>query len=399
MTAKIDKQNSLRYVGGGMAIRRVSIFLALAGIILLILFFFLRAKDDMADFGVNYQAGQRLRNGETLYRTADGHWQFKYFPFSAFLYLPLTLLPFVTAKAVWFAIVALASVMIFVISSKLIDHKANTFFSPAVLAGLVLARYFLRELQLGQINAPITLLMVLAIWFLSESSRRPTGALGGPLVGLGTALKPYALAFFPYLALRKRWTGLASSLAVLGLCILAPALFYGWKGNLVVLAEWRSSLTASTPSLLSSQDNVSLLAFLLKRTHDLGLSLIIYGVVVAVLCVLVAFLVLRGNRLSGPRTALEGFLLLALIPLISPLGWDYTFLSTAPALLLIFRHADKYRPFWKGFLIFNSLVICLSLYDLMGRRLYAAFMSSSVITLHFLALVGYLAYLRIKGHA
>ena len=382
-----------------MAVKRVSVFLILAAIILLILFFFLRAKDDMADFGVNYKAGQRLRSGETLYRTADGHWQFKYLPFSAFLYLPLTLLPLGMAKAVWFWTVAIAGLMIFVISLKIIDYKGNTVFSPALFAALVLARYLLRELQLGQINALLTLLLLVAIRFLSESSRRPAGAPGGALVGLGTALKPYAAAFFPYLALRKKWAGLASSLAVLGLCTLAPALFYGWKGNLIVLGEWRSSLSASTPSLLASQDNVSLLALLMKRTHDYGLSLIIYGIVVAALSILVVFLVLRGNRSSGPRTALEGFLLLALIPLVSPLGWDYTFLSTAPALLLIYRHYDKYRSFWKVFLVFNSLVICLSLYDVMGRRLYSAFMSYSVITVHFLALIGYLAYLRIKGHA
>jgi len=67
--------------------------------------------------------------------------------------------------------------------------------------------------------------------------------------------------------------------------------------------------------------------------------------------------------------------------------------------MLICKHFDKYRPFWRGFLILNFVVISLSLYDLMGRGLYAAFMSSSIITFDFLALVGYLAYLRIKGHA
>jgi hypothetical protein len=191
---------------------------------------------------------------------------------------------------------------------------------------------------------------------------------------------------------------LALGLAVLSLAIFAPALSYGWKGNLIVLGEWRSSLAASTPSLLSSQDNVSLIGFLMKRTHDQSVSLVVYGIILAALGGLVLFLLHRGSRLSQ-STVLDGFLLLALIPLISPLGWDYTFLCAAPAVMLICRHYDKYRPFWRGFLILNFLVISLSLYDLVGRGLYAAFMSSSIITLDFLALVGYLAYLRIKGHA
>ena len=381
-----------------MAVKRSTAILVLAAIILLSLLFLFRVKDEMADFEVNSKAGQRLYEGETLYRTADGHWQFKYLPFSALLYLPLTFLPLALAKACWFGLIVAASVSIIVISSKLIDYKYDTFFSPVLVTVLVMGRYFFREIQLGQINALITSLVVAMIWLLSRSTMPSASAASGALAGLATALKPYAVVFFPYFAFRKKWPALALGLVVFSLAIFAPALFYGWKGNLVVLGEWRSSLAASTPSLLSSQDNVSLLGFLVKRTQDQSLSLTIYGIILAALGCLLFFLLHRGSRISQ-STVLDGFLLLALIPLISPLGWDYTFLSAAPAVMLICRHYDKYRPFWKGFLILNFLVISLSFYDLMGRGLYAAFMSSSIITLDFLALVSYLAYLRIKGHA
>ena len=381
-----------------MTAKQSKALIILAIVVLLCLGIIYRAKVDMSDFEVNYKAGQRIRDGETLYRPTDGHWQFKYLPFSAFLYVPLTLLPLAQAKAVWFGAVVLAAVLIFFISSRLIDFKTNTCFSPAFFAGLILARYFLREFQLGQINALITLLLLVTIWLLSRSSGLSAGAAGGALVGLAAALKPYAVVFFPYFAVRKKWLALAAGLAVLSLATFAPALFYGWKGNLAVLGEWKSSLAASTPSLLAAQDNISVLAFVMKRTHDQSLSLTIYGIILAGLAGLVLFLMHRGSRVPKPAV-LDGFLLLALIPLISPLGWDYTFLSAAPALMLICRHFDKYRPFWRGFLVFNSLVICLSLYDLMGRELYSAFMASSVITLVFLVFVGYLAYLRIKGHA
>jgi alpha-1,2-mannosyltransferase len=381
-----------------MAAKRSTAILVLAAIVLLSLVFLFRVKDEMADFEVNYKAGQRIRSSETLYRTADGHWQFKYLPFSALLYLPLTFLPLALAKACWFGLIVAASVSIIVISSKLIDYKYGTFFSPVLVTVLVMGRYFFREIQLGQINAMITFLLVVTIWLLAGSSRPSAGAASGAFVGLATALKPYAVVFFPYLAVRKKWPSLATGLAVFILAAFAPALFFGWQGNLAVLGEWKSSLAASTPSLLSTQDNVSLLAFLMKRTQDQSLSLTIYGIILAALGGLVLFLLHRGSRISRSGV-LDGFLLLALIPLISPLGWDYTFLSAAPALMLICRHYDKYRPFWRGFLILNFLVISLSLYDLMGRKLYAAFMFSSFITLTFLALVGYLAYLRIKGHA
>src|SRR4030042_1915842 len=92
----------------------------------------------------------------------------------------------------------------------------------------------------------------------------------------------------------------------------------------------------------TSQDNVSLIGFLMKRTNDHSLALILYGAVLAALAGLVLLLVVKGKKVSRP-SILDGFFLLALIPLASPLGWDYTFLSSAPAVMLICRHYDKFR--------------------------------------------------------
>jgi alpha-1,2-mannosyltransferase len=381
-----------------MAVRRSTQILVLVAVVFFILVFILRVKNEMADFEVNYKAGQRLNEGETLYRTADGHWQFKYLPFSALLYLPLTFLPLSLAKACWFGVVVAASVSILAISSQLIDYKHDTVFSPVLVTVLVMGRYFFREIELGQINALITCLLLVMLWLWVRSGTRVSIFAGGAIGGLATALKPYAVIFFPYFAIRKRWITLLSGSAVLSLAVLSPTLFYGWRGNIIVLGEWRSSLSASTPSLFSSQDNISLIGFMMKRTHDQTLSLILYAFVAALLGALVFFLVRRGGLISR-ATVLDGFLLLALIPLLSPLGWDYTFLSFAPAVMLICRHFRKYRLFWKGFLVLNLLLISLSLYDLMGYRLYAVFMSWSVLTLSFLSLIGYLAYLRIEDYA
>jgi len=381
-----------------MARSRFIRFLILIAAVFFILLFILRIQNEMADFEVNYKAGQRLYEGETLYRTADGHWQFKYLPFSALLYLPLTFLPLPLAKACWFGLVVAASVSILAISSQVIDYKYDTFFSPVFITVLVMGRFLFREIQLGQINALITFLLLVMIWLWVRSGNRASIFAGGAIGGLATALKPYAVIFFPYFAIRKKWPALLAGSAVLGLAVFSPALFYGWKGNLKVLGEWRSSLAASTPFLFSSQDNISLVGFLMKWTQDQSLSLIVYATIAVLLVGLVLFLILRGRHVSR-ASVLDGFLLLAMIPLLSPLGWDYTFLSFTPAVMLICRHYGEYRPFWKGFLVMNLLVISLSLYDLMGNQLYATFMSWSILTLNFLSLVGYLAYLRIKSYA
>jgi hypothetical protein len=369
----------------------------------LALLFQMLVKNKMVDFSVNYRAAERLRAGETLYREADGHYQFKYMPFSAFLYLPLTLLPLPAAKAVWYAVVMVSSALIFYLSAKLVRPGKQKMLPVLLITALALGRYFLREIQLGQINAVITVLLLLMALALDrgegEGSRRPWArGASGLCWGLATALKPYAVIYFPYFLIKKKWAVLAVGLSVLGLAVLAPSLFYGPRGDIVVLKEWWSTLSASTPALLTSQDNVSLMGFLAKWTGRQNVALTAYLFILAALAALILVLLRRGRGIAR-AFVLETFFLLALIPLVSPLGWDYTLLAAAPAVMLITCHLDKFSPAARLFLYADFAVIGLSLYDLMGRALYARFMASSAITLCFLILVGCLACIRIKRYA
>jgi alpha-1,2-mannosyltransferase len=372
---------------------------AAAVIILLAALFAFRIGAGMADFEVNYRAGHRLGLGETLYRTADSHWQFKYSPFSAMVYLPLSALPLPAAKAVWFLLVATAVAAVIVLGRKLATASGTTKPGPAVLlAALILAKFFLREIQLGQINALITaLLMGMALLLVRDdgapSSGRRTGA--GILWGLATALKPYAVIFLPYLVLKRKGRTLAWGGAVLAATLAAPALFLGIRGNAAVLGEWISSLSRSTPGLLASQDNVSLLACLMKWTHGSPAASVAYGVGMALLAAL-TLVFLRGGR-DLPRAAVaESALLLVFIPLISPLGWDYTFLSAFAAVVLVTDRMPVFPKAVRVLLAANFLVIALALYDLLGRRLYASFMALSVPTLDFLLIAAALFYLRAR---
>jgi hypothetical protein len=185
---------------------------------------------------------------------------------------------------------------------------------------------------------------------------------------------------------------------IVGISLFAPAFYYGFAGNLLVHQEWIDSLSRSTPALLTSQDNVSLLAFLTKRALDPGIaSLVFAGLVVGLVFAVLAF-VRRGRDLPRPIAA-DAALLLLLIPLISPLGWDYTFLSSILAVALVL---DRFREFPKAaraLLAADLAVIGLSLYDVLGRRAYGVFMSWSVLTVCFLLLAGFLFYLRIARKA
>jgi hypothetical protein len=377
-------------------------FAAIAIIVILAGAFILRGKKGMVDFQVNYQAAQRFRAGETLYRQEDGHYQFKYPPFSAFLYVPVSLLPPVPAKAAWFGLVLLSSFLAFYLSFVLVGPERKNRWAVGLFPPLILAKFYLREIELGQINALITCLLLGMVLWLAPGGERPAWtrreAPAGVIWGISSALKPYTAIFLPYWVLKGKWRILLTGVAVAGLAFLAPALYYGINGDVVVHKEWLASLSRSTPLLFTTQDNVSLIALFSKWTGHPALARIFTISSLALLAALMVLLIARGRK--KPRAVvLEAACLMVLIPLVSPLGWDYTLLSSVLAFGLILDHF-KHLPRWaKALFIINALVTALSLFDLMGRDLYAKFMALSIPTINALVLVAYLSWLRLKGRA
>lgn len=363
---------------------RFPVLLAL-GILFSAALFVFRIGGDMVDFEVNYKAGARLLAGETLYQKTDGHFMFKYFPFSALLYLPLSFLPLPAAEAIWYAVIVLSSLALFAVSKRLVSGQTTVSWHVLALPPIVLAKFFFREIQLGQINSLVTLLF---LWMTAELLR-PRGGRAGILWGLATALKPYGLIFIPYFVVRRNVRALASGLVVLVLAFLIPALFYGFERNVEVHREWYRTLRESTPSQLTGADSVSVAALVAKWRGEPDLAVL----VVLILALLVLAVVVRGREmLRSP--VLDVALLLVLIPIVSPLGWDYQFLTSVLAVTLLAHHLFDFSKAFRWLLLVNLFVAGFSIYDLMGRAAYRAFMSWSVLTVCFLLVFVYLVSLR-----
>lgn len=382
--------------------KKTTLALLAAGFVLFMALFFVRGQTEMRDFEVNYEAGKRLRLAETLYRKADGHYQFKYPPFSALLYLPLSLLPLPLAKSIWFLVILAASFAVFRLSHGLVRPGPDTAVLTGILPPLILAKFFLRELELGQINAVITCLLLFMAggWMRAPADDPARGgaraAKTGALWAAASAAKPYALIFFPYFLIKKSWRVLAFGFAGLAAAFLLPSLYYGLPGNFVVHKEWIASLSKSTPALYASQDNISFFALAAKWTGDARLAPFPAAGMILLAAAGFLYLVAKGTNIVRAEV-LECAALLTLIPLVSPLGWDYTLLSSVPAVMIVVNRFARLPAAWKAALIADGLVIALSYYDLMGRASYARFMSLSVVTVNFVIILGALAYLRIKG--
>jgi hypothetical protein len=363
-----------------------------------LLLFLFRVKNDMIDFEVNYEAGKRLRLAETPYRFEDGHYMFKYLPSSAFLYLPLSYLPLDLAKGIWYFLTIFCSAALIRLSFSLVPSTTGKTKWLLVLPPLILIKYFLREIDLGQINTLVTWILLIMIWYLDRQTQNKSHKeeiYSGLLWGIAIAFKPYALIFLPYFILKGKWRALVSGTCMLCAALLVPSLYYGIKGNFIVLSEWISTLSQSTPTLLTTWDNISIIALFNKWTGDPKLSLVLALVFLALLAFLVLILMVLGKR-QERATALECSVLLLLIPLASPLGWDYNLLMSILGIMIVVHSFPNYTKIWRIVLVCDFLIIFFSVYDIIGKDLYSTFMSLSITTLNFLLLIGYLAFLRFK---
>ena len=175
------------------------------------------------------------------------------------------------------------------------------------------------------------------------------------------------------------------------MAFVLPSVFYGLDKNIDVHREWYVTLSESTPAQLDVADNVSVIGALTKWSGDAALSGKLAIVIVLLLAVLVFAVIVRGRGISRSEI-LECSLLLTLIPLVSPMGWDYQFLTAVLAITFL---ADRFTELpLRWLLAVNLAVIGFSIYDVMGRTAYQAFMNASVLTVCFAIVVAYLAYAR-----
>jgi hypothetical protein len=211
-------------------------------------------------------------------------------------------------------------------------------------------------------------------------------------------VKPYAVIFAPWLATRRRRDALAAMAAGVTALLLLPAVRYGWDGNLQLLGDWWRTVTATTAPNLLNQDNVSLGAMYAKWLGAGSPAPILAAVTGGVLLLMAGIVVAGRGQLKTPDT-LEACLLLILIPLLSPQGWDYVFLIATPAVMLLIDERSALPRELRYATIAAIAAIALSIFDLMGREAYATFMRLSLITVFVLVEYAALVALRFRRAA
>jgi hypothetical protein len=356
--------------------------------------FAFRASAKMPDFEVYWRAGARALAAEPLYRDADGHYQLKYLPAFAILAIPAGLLPLAPAKVLWFVASSGLIAVLLTFSLRLLPERRKPAWVLIVVTFVAMAKFYGHELILGQVNLLFAAIIVSAVLLLER--RRST--LAGALVGFAVIVKPYAVLFLPWLAALRAGGALAAAAGGVVLALVGPAAIYGVQGTIDLHREWGRTVTGSTAPNLLNPDNVSLAAMFAKWIGPGAPAAWLSAALSLALLASAALVFLRRRAVSSP-TGLEAALLLTLIPLLSPQGWDYVFLIATPAVMWIVNY-DRDLPRPLRLLTWTALAVAgLTLYDVMGRRAYSAFMQSSAISVCFIVLIASLVVLRLRRRA
>jgi Glycosyltransferase family 87 len=217
----------------------------------------LRGPMGAADFAHFYEASKALAAGADIYAGDSQH--YIYPPLLALLLRPLSLIPLSAAAGMWLVLngglLAAAAWLAARAAASRLDCFARDHLiaQAAILGSLLLLIEIHADLHLGQSDGLVLFALVLALNCLDE---RPITA--GLFLGLAGAIKYIALAYIPYLVLRRRWRAAASSAAGWIGWMLLPSIFIGWTRNLNYIARAVAGLFAmSDPNVGSARPGAS----------------------------------------------------------------------------------------------------------------------------------------------
>lgn len=353
-----------------------------------------RAKRDLTDFRVYQTAGARARAAEPLYRAEDGHFQFKYLPAFAVAMIPIGRLDPEIAKGIWYAL-SFGLLVVFVRESlRLLPEPRAPVRRLLWLTILVMARFYVRELTLGQTNLLLGVLLVGSL----GAARRQRPWLAGALAGLAVFVKPYALVLLPWLVATAGVPAGAAFVTVVAAGLVTPAALYGWQGNVSLLAAWFHTVTQTTEPNLLMPENVSFAATWTRWIGAGPAAALLAGATSAGALALAVAVWRWRSRVNEPAY-LEVALLMALVPLVSPQGWDYTLLLATPALVCLLDRWRDLDASWRRVAIVALIVMVFPVRDTLGLTAYRRIMAFAVVGVGASVLAVLLARLRWRALA
>lgn len=363
-------------------------------IVLALTIFNLRISREMVDFEVYRTAGRRAIAAQPLYQESDGHYTFKYLPAFAVAMAPAAIAGHDAARVGWFALSCAFLVLLLRWSVATLPERRWSERTLILVTLVLMAKFYAHELTLGQSNLLLAVLLMASLGALQLEAPR-LAAVG---IGLAVFVKPYALTLLPWIVVSYGIGAAVAGAATVLAGLLLPSVLYGWTGNLAQLAGWWHIVSSSTAPNLLGADNISFAAMWAKWIGVGPVAAGLAAVTAALLLAVAAATWMQRRKVQEPDY-LEFALLLLLIPLISPQGWDYVLLLGTPAVVLIIDRWRELTTPWRWASALALGLMGLSMFDLMGRAAYQQFMAWSIVSVCAIVVAATLAQLRVKSLA
>jgi hypothetical protein len=302
----------------------------------------LQVRWEMVDFEIYRTAAARTLSAAPLYQANDAAAVFTYLPAFAVAMIPMALLGSDAARITWFALSCAGLLLLLRWSVVALPARRWSDRSLIIVALILLVRFYLDDLTLGQSTVLLGVLLIAALGALQLEAPAPAAVC----VGLAVFLDPVALILLPWLVVTAGpRTGLVAGATILA-GLLLPATLYGWAGNLEQLGAWWQVIAQPPVPSVPGTGNLSLAA-LGTTWLGPGTAAALLATATAILLLAVAATVWRQRAPVDDPTYLEFALLLVLIPLLSPHGWDHVFVLATPAVVLIVDRWRELLPPWR----------------------------------------------------
>lgn len=331
---------------------------------------------ELGDFKVYYNAAHALLSGQQVYGVLFslkiGY--YKYSPFTAMLFTPLSLLPYHAACLLQFLSISITTLLTCILIAKIFS---NTLLLPIKFINLILilsllsiSTHLVREIALGNVNMALLFLTCFALLMII----REKFILSGFILALVIITKPFFIILIIPLIMRRYFKTIISIVTALLLFSLIPAFFFGFQRDVELHKEWFTTLLSHADTY-SSPNTIEALIQTYLHSSFLNIQ---YIILIIFILLYMFFIRYQGNR-RKEGFMIEWFVLIAFIPLLFKTDTEH-FLMALPLIIYIFINifAQKNRVI-TILIILTAMMYAGNSSDLLGKTLSAKMYSYGLL--------------------
>ena len=356
-------------------------------------------KFQLSDFKVYYEAAHALTTGKQLYGIPFtlGSGYYKYAPFTALLFYPLSLLPYYIACVIDFILISAAIVFTAIILLKLFGKyfPENYIKSPNLILALGLiciASQLVRELELGNVNVLLLLMLCLSLHFILQHKM----IWAGLFIALVIITKPFFILLLIPLLMRRYFKTILTICILMAAFFLLPAMFLGINQDFSLHKEWLNTMLVHADAFPSPN---TIEAVIRNNINSTGISGFQYIIIVLFLIpygLFVARNIKQGNRNENKNSQgfiLEWFTLIAIMPSLFKTDTEH-FLMTLPIILYILIHLFSKRNIPLTILFILLIILYAgNSSDLLGKELSLKMYNNGILGISNVLLTAMAIYL------